>query len=163
DPPSLVAETKSDPQGQFSLSNVDVLADSKSLESMPELYVTATAEGRVSVFQPIFKLKNEIEISKVLESSPEALSGIVTDEAGRPVVGASGFLRSIFQYPLPGLWNAITDKHGRYTITGLKPWKPTRFESFDKETGLGLASVDDAWSVFVNHPDYALTQFESRE
>ncbi|HET6880214.1 MAG TPA: carboxypeptidase-like regulatory domain-containing protein [Pirellulales bacterium] len=61
------------------------------------------------------------QLNVVLEPAA-SLSGVVTDTAGKPIVGATVYRRMVGgQTPL-GIWSDVTDDQGRYCISDLALW-----------------------------------------
>lgn len=153
DPPLLVADLQTDEDGRFIARDVDTVADRTGLDGVGDLVVAATADGRVSLVRRIDDDADDIELSLTLDDNAGALSGVVTDEAGRPVPGARVFLPSAYQEPLPGILSAVTDDAGRFSIAGLKRWKAGEVVQLNKQEGMMISH----FNFLLDHPDYART------
>jgi len=97
----------------------------------------------------------------ILSKDRQAVSGVVTDPAGRPVAGARVYMGTAFGNPFPGMWSAVTDRAGRYSIGDLERWKETVFEETDDHGTTTLTTRNTA-AVFnamirVEHPQFAIT------
>lgn len=106
--------------------------------------VVGAAPGRAADSAVIVPGSEKKDLYELRHPAAVTLAGQVTDRQGRPVadavvwvVGASS------RRPVPGLWNAQTDRDGRYAITDLPP----------QASGDQAASVR-SW-LEVLHPDYA--------
>lgn len=156
DPPLLVADLTTGEDGRFAAREVDTAADRTDFDGLGDLCVAATAEERVSLIQRIDSEADDIELSLAFGGNPGALSGVVTDEAGRPIPGARVFLPWAYQEPLPGILIAVTDDTGRFTISGLKCWNAGDVLDEGKDNKKEKL-VMGSCNFLLDHPDYART------
>lgn len=167
DPVSVIAEGKTDADGQFVFNDVEASGPSPFFQLRKMLYLAAIADGRASAVQPLSGDGNEFGVGSpedpfILSSDRQNVSGIVTDTAGRPVAGAHVFMGTLFGNAMPGIWSSITDQEGRYTIDDLERWKKTVREGIDPDGDHFTMTETNtaAWlnsQVQVQHPDFAST------
>ncbi|MFO1095875.1 MAG: carboxypeptidase regulatory-like domain-containing protein [Planctomycetaceae bacterium] len=155
DPPLQVAETTTDPQGRFVVEDVET--DPGQLESrgIADLVLAATADDRASAVKYVNDEQQLTNLTLTLHSETGTLSGVVRDEQGQPVAGATVQLPSGFSHPLPGIMSTITDEQGRYAITNVPQWRPGEFET--KTANSSGRIVMTACFLFVHHEDFAVT------
>src|SRR5207247_10824398 len=82
--------------------------------------VVATSPGRASQIQGY--VTREMPFVKFTMPPAATLSGHVTDPEGRPVSGASVWIRAPAERPLEGVLSAITDPEGRFAIPDATPF-----------------------------------------
>ena len=127
-PPSkLVAETTSDAEGKFSFS--DVVAGDEFSEPGP--FIVATAPGHASYLASVNWSEHK-EKSIRMSNRTGTLSGIVTDEAGRPLQGVTVYQSG---EPITDYQMAITDERGRFAINDLPRWTPEDQKQANQHVG----------------------------
>ena len=66
-----------------------------------------------------------------------------------------------FGNPIPGMWSAVTDQAGKYTINDLERWKKTVTEEVDRDGSTTITKTNSAAAlnskIRVFHPQYAIT------
>jgi hypothetical protein len=153
EPLQMAAEVKSDEDGKFSIPGVAALPDDKKrAPGFTGIIVTATATGHVSTV----KLLNAADAgwaALVLDDNPGTLSGIITDENGKPLQGAVVYQHTVGTDPIPELQSAVTDEQGRYAISDLTRWNSKDTERRDLKTG--MVSRVTARFFEIVHPQYA--------
>jgi beta-lactamase regulating signal transducer with metallopeptidase domain len=169
----VIAEAKSNSSGDFVFNNVDVPMPGPLPVHHKMFYIAATAAGRASAVSGESAELNylrdfkELNISSsespfILSRGRLTVSGVVTDPAGQPVAGARVFMGTGNGNPIPGMWSAVTDQAGRYTITDLERWKKTVTEETDSDgskitmTTRNIAAIFNS-TIRVHHPQYAIT------
>ena len=173
DPVAVIAEVKSDTSGEFVFNSTDAPPSDPNPQHQKMLYVTATAEGRASaVAFESWKMNYDHDVTEIrvgsadepfiLSKNQQKVSGVVTDPAGRPVAGARVFMGTAFGNPLPGMWSAVTDQSGRYTINDLERWKKTVTEQTDPDGSKSTITKTNSAAAFnskirVLHPQYAIS------
>ncbi|MFO1095892.1 MAG: M56 family metallopeptidase [Planctomycetaceae bacterium] len=155
DPPLQVAVTTTDPQGKFVVENVET--DPAQLESrgIADLVVAATADNCASAVKYVNDEQQLTNLTLTLHSEAGTVSGVVRDEQGQPIAGATVQFPSVFSHPLPGILSTITDEQGRYAITDLRQWRASESETNDPKSNTRI--VVTACFLYVRHEDFAAT------
>src|SRR5262249_14143720 len=109
DPPKQVAETTSDSQGRFIFNDVETDLAQLVSRGIGELVVAATADKRASALIRIHDEQQLTNLTLALHSDAGTLSGVVRDEQGQPIAGATVQF-SGFPHPLPGIMSSLTDE-----------------------------------------------------
>ncbi len=172
---AVVAEVKSDASGEFVFNDVVTPLTTPHPQHQRQLYVVASAEGRASaVASESWALNDEpdgatelsigfgfAEAPFILSAKRQTVSGVVTDAAGRPVAGARVFMGTGFGNPFPGMWSAVTDQAGRYTIDDLERWKKTVTEELELDGSTTTITEKNSAALLnsrirAHHPQYAI-------
>lgn len=175
-PVAVVAEIKSDASGEFVFNDVMTPPAEPHPLRQRQLYIVATAEGRASAVAQTWRMNdapdgpNELNLGDsdepeerfILSNERQTVSGVVTDPAGQPVAGARVFMGTGFGNPFPGMWSAVTDRAGRYTIGDLERWMETVVDVSDQHDGSATMTTRNTAAVFNSrifalHPQYAIT------
>ncbi len=152
-PMQLAAEVKTDGDGKFSIPGVATLpADPHHRENFTGLVVLANAPNHVSAMQQLDEVA-EGWAALVLDDNPGTLSGVVTDENGKPVQGVTVYQDGPGEYPAPDWRSAVTDDQGRYAIADLNRWNSKDTETVDPKTGIHSMVATCAFQLI--HPQYA--------
>ena len=153
EPLQLAAEVKTDGDGKFSISGFATLpADPHRRENFTGLVVVATAVKHVSAIQQLDEVA-EGWASLVLDNDPGTLSGVVTDDNGKPLKGVTVYQKCCGSEPVPECRSAVTDEHGRYAIADMNRWNALDSAKIDPKTGMATM----VWTHYVElaHPQYA--------
>jgi beta-lactamase regulating signal transducer with metallopeptidase domain/5-hydroxyisourate hydrolase-like protein (transthyretin family) len=156
DAPKLVAESKSDEQGRFSISELPIVADREQAKRRPELTVVATANGHASTMTQIDEKAKSGDVSLVMSNDPGSLSGVVTDAEGRPVNGVTVYLFHGSEGPLADVMSSVTDEKGRYSINDVARWKQADIPKIAPNPGVHIGNLNLFFEL--RHPDYAPTR-----
>ncbi len=155
DRPVLVAETRSNAEGEFRFADLEVLRNPNQSAGMTDLAFAATAEGHTSVLEPI-STANTGWTTLEMADNPGTISGVVTDPAGKPLADATVFATYGLE-PIPDFLSAVTDAQGRYLIGNLHV--PEQFKRVHPNPDVSKSdtlTLIMAKSLFVRHPEYAL-------
>jgi len=91
------------------------------------------------------------EVTLVLKSARESLSGTVLDAGGEPVAGAWVNCSGVGQAVRLGMGQVITDKDGRFSIQSLIPG--SIYLSAEKH------DAESSRDITVNYPDDEIREF----
>jgi beta-lactamase regulating signal transducer with metallopeptidase domain len=150
----LLGETRAADGGLFSIPDVKISAAAAANQEKARLHIVATAKGYASAVKVVDEAAASEEVSLEMSNEPGTLSGVVTDEHGRPVAGATVYIPCCGNEPITDCKTTITDEQGRYAINDLRQWKPEDSKTFDAKTGI-TTSTQCFFKLI--HPDYALT------
>lgn len=156
--PELLGETQADAKGEFVCSNLSILRSDAERGQSRNILVVATATGHASaIVRPDMNEmdENTRTVELILSDKPASLSGVVRDQHGTPINGASVFLRGGSNHPIVGVHSAVTDASGRYEIGDLAPWNSEDTKTFDEKTGTGTQVA--AFFCSIQHPDFPNT------
>jgi beta-lactamase regulating signal transducer with metallopeptidase domain len=156
--PLLLAETQANDKGEFVCSNLRILRSDAERDQSRNILVVATATGHASaIVRPDMNEmdENTRTVELILSDKPASLSGVVRDQHGTPINGASVFLRGGSNHPIVGVHSAVTDASGRYEIGDLAPWNSEDTKTFDEKTGTGTQVA--AFFFSIQHPDFPNT------
>ncbi len=156
DTPKIVAETKSDELGRYSISGLETGGSREAMHGLPELRVVATASGHASTMRPIDEKAKSGDISLVMSSNPGSLSGVVTDAEGRPIKGVTVFPWFGFEGPLADFMCSVTDESGRYSINDVTRWKQADIPKPRPNGGTFIRRMN--LFLELRHPNYAPTR-----
>ncbi|MBI2824617.1 MAG: carboxypeptidase regulatory-like domain-containing protein [Planctomycetia bacterium] len=151
---TLLGEVRCEEDGRFSIPDVEIDAHPDRTKETTHFQVVATADGYASASKMIDPAAAAAELSLEMASNPGTLSGVVTDEQGRPIKGVTVFLPCCGTECVPDFMSAVTDDQGRYAIGDLKRWKREERKQTDPKTGTPYFLVS-ACFVSLRHPDYA--------
>ena len=156
--PELLGETQADAKGEFVCSNLSILRSDAERGQSRNILVVATATGHASaIVRPDMNEmdENTRTVELILSDKPASLSGVVQDQHGTPINGASVFLRGGSNHLIVGVHSAVTDASGRYEIGDLAPWNSEDTKTFDEKTGTGTQVA--AFFCSIQHPDFPNT------
>ena len=138
DEPSLVAVTRTDSEGKFDFDQIHA----RPLVHGSDLVLAARLEGYASVRRKVDVHEKNWFAELELSSDTGHLVGIVLTPEGQPLENALVYPPTGYS-PIPGIYQAITDAKGKYTIFDRKRSQP------------GNRQV--AYPLIISHPDYAKT------
>jgi beta-lactamase regulating signal transducer with metallopeptidase domain len=157
----LVADVLADKNGRFEFP--PEIADKYWQSGAARVYVCVQAAGMATEWH--YARADQQEALKPIDVTlrpAETLRGRVTDDAGRPVVGALIGAGEAHNLPnlVPGLHCAKTDADGRYEITDLPPLDVD--DLMLAPTG-GMAIEYLALTGWIEHPDFATHLIEFKK
>jgi len=141
-----LAERETGADGGFEFHNAPAIEDDRGIG------VAFTKAGRASTVWALYP--ESLRKPMVVEVRPAAtLEGRVTDEAGKPVIGARVWFHKLRTGPLEGISSSVTDANGKYAITDMGRW--TDEDAKPKPIGNGRMIAAGAVFFDIRHPDFA--------
>jgi 5-hydroxyisourate hydrolase-like protein (transthyretin family) len=143
EPPILLDETVADSGGRFKLQR-----DSQFGDKLDRYFVVATKPNFASTIERL-RSSTSTEL-KIRLKAVARLTGVVTDEQGKPVVDSQVTVQSM-PHPIPGIQSARTNKDGYFETKDVERWKAKGSKDVN---GTGMTSIV-VRTFRVLHPRFA--------